>query len=191
MVQDEAITPENHVLSHWLLCVGRDRDRQAFAKLFQHYAPRLKTYMRKLGSDGAVADDLVQEAMLTVWRKAEVFDPAKASAGTWIFTIARNLRIDRFRREGRPEVDPADPLLVVDDRAGADDALATRQSGDRLRQALHTLPGDQAKVVELSFYEECPHVEIADRLGIPLGTVKSRLRLAMSRLRAALGDDVR
>lgn len=190
-MKDAASTAEAGVLTEWLVKVGRDRDRQAFAALFQHYAPRLKTYLRKLGCDDAQAEDLVQEAMLAIWRKAESFDPAKASAGTWIFTVARNLRVDRLRREARIEFDPDDPLLVQDQSAGADDQLAQRQSDDQLRQALHGLPGDQATVVEMSFYQECPHTEIADRLGIPLGTVKSRLRLAMSRLRSALGDDVR
>lgn len=170
--------------------VARAGDREAFARLFQYYAPRVKTFMRKLGCEEALADDLAQEAMLAVWRKAAFFDPAKSAASTWIFTIARNLRIDRLRRERRPEVDADDPALVPDTAPAADDALAQRQSGAMLRQALTGLPPEQAQVVTLSFYEDKPHAEIALRLGIPLGTVKSRLRLAMKRIRAVLGDEM-
>lgn len=170
--------------------VAEAGDREAFARLFQYYAPRVKTFMRKLGCEEALADDLAQEAMLAVWRKAAFFDPSKSAASTWIFTIARNLRIDRLRRERRPEVDVDDPALVPDTAPAADDALAQRQSGEKLRQALTGLPPEQAQIVALSFYEDKPHAEIALRLGIPLGTVKSRLRLAMKRIRAVLGDEM-
>ena len=173
-----------------LVKVAADRDRAAFSRLFQHYAPRVKAYMRKLGCDGALAEDLAQEAMLQVWRKSESYDPALASPGTWIFTIARNLRIDRIRRERRPEIHADDPLLVPLPEPRADDVLATRQSEDRLRRAVAQLPLEQADVVGLSFYEDTPHAEIAARLGIPLGTVKSRLRLAMNRIRLFLGDEL-
>lgn len=176
------------VLSDWLAAVGRERDREAFVRLFAYYAPRLKTYLRRLGADDQTADDLVQEAMLAVWHKADAYDPARATAGTWIFTIARNLRIDRLRREKRPEIDPDDPLLVAAPPPAADDALAAGQSGARIRAALASLPADQAEVISLSFYEDIPHAEIAARLGLPLGTVKSRLRLAMKRIRGLLGD---
>ena len=173
-----------------LVRVAVERDRQAFARLFQHYAPRLKSYMRKLGCDDAVAEDLAQEAMLAVWRKADRFDPAKSGAGTWIFTIARNLRIDRLRRERRPEVDEDDLAEMPDDSPPADEALANRRSGEKIRRAVADLPTEQAQVVTLSFYEDHPHADIAARLGIPLGTVKSRLRLAMKRIRATLGDEM-
>ena len=165
------------------------RDRQAFAVLFRHYAPRIKTYLRKLGAEDNLAEDLAQEAMLTVWSRAALFDPTRANAGTWIFAIARNLRIDRLRREKRPEMAWDDPEMVPDPAPPADQAVATQQGERQVRGALALLPDEQAEVVTLSFYEDTPHAEIAARLGIPLGTVKSRLRLAMKRLRANLGDN--
>lgn len=190
VVENYSTMAEAEDLTALLVRVADGRDRQAFARLFQHYAPRLKTYMRKLGCDDAIAEDLAQEAMLAVWRKADSFDPAKSGAGTWIFTIARNLRIDRLRRERRPEADEDDLAQVPDDSPSADEVLATRRSGEKIRQAVADLPAEQAQVVTLSFYEDHPHADIAARLGIPLGTVKSRLRLAMKRIRAALGDEM-
>ena len=174
-------------MSDLLAAVAQTGDRQAFAQLFQHYAPRLKTYMRKLGTEDAVAEELAQDVMLTVWRKAGSFDRDRANAGTWIFAIARNLRIDMLRRERRPEIDQDDLDLVVDPAPRADDVLATGQSERRVRAAMGALPAEQAEVVTLSFYEDTPHAEIAARLKIPLGTVKSRLRLAMKRIRSELG----
>ncbi len=171
-----------------LLEVARTRDRGAFAQLFGHFAPRLKSYLMRLGAGSGQAEDLAQEAMLLLWRKADQFDPAKAAAATWAFTIARNLRIDAIRREKRPEIDPDDPALVADDAPAADDAIGRAQDDARVRTALETLPREQMEVVELSFFADKPHSVIASELGLPLGTVKSRLRLAMARLRAALGD---
>lgn len=171
-----------------LASLVQERDQQVFARLFRFYAPRIKTYLRKLGTDDAMAEELAQEAMLAVWRKAESFDPAKATAGTWIFAIARNLRIDRLRRERRPEIDPDDPALVEDPAPRADEVVAVEQSERKVRAALAGLPPEQAEVVALSFYEDRPHAEIAARLGLPLGTVKSRLRLALKRIRAQIGD---
>jgi RNA polymerase sigma-70 factor (ECF subfamily) len=121
-----------------------------------------------------------------LWRKAHLFDPAKASAATWLFTIARNLRIDAIRRERRPELEPDD--FSPEGEAGPDDALVWADNEVRLRAALRGLPPDQIQVIELSFFADKPHSQIAGELGIPLGTVKSRLRLAMARLKRALGE---
>jgi RNA polymerase sigma factor (sigma-70 family) len=162
-------------------------DRDSFARLYEHYAPRLKSYLLRLGGADA-AEEMAQEAMLIVWRKAALFDPAKASAGTWIFTIARNLYIDRRRKERRPEIDFNDPVLVNDGEPGADAALSIRQTEEMVRAALTSLSPDQARVIEMSFFEDKPHSTIAAELKLPLGTVKSRLRLAFARLRGALGE---
>ena len=171
-----------------LLAVGRARDRAAFAALFGHFAPRLKAYLRRLGTDAQAAEELVQEVMLLVWRRAETFDPAQASASTWVFTIARNRRIDALRREQRPEIDPDDPALVPDPVEPADRALETAQANGRLQAALKELPQEQAELLRLAYFEDKPHSVIASERGLPLGTVKSRLRLALERLRKALRD---
>lgn len=185
-------TGSDQTLEDRLLAVGRDRDRAAFAALFGHFAPRLKAYLRRQGCDAAGAEELVQEVMLLVWRRAETYDPAQASASTWVFTIARNKRIDVLRREQRPEIDPDDPALVpalVPDRPeSADRRLETQQSAGRLREALKDLPPEQAELLRLAYFEDKPHSVISAERGIPLGTVKSRLRLAMERLRKALRD---
>lgn len=169
-----------------LLSVAAKRDRAAFATLFAHFAPRLKSLMLRLGTDPHTAEEIAQEAMLSVWRKSHLFDPAKASASTWIFTIARNLRIDRFRSEKRPELDPNDPALVPDAEPAADDQLAEKDRGEIVRQCLETLPDEQRTAVHLSFVEGLSHQEIAARLNVPLGTVKSRLRLSFAKLRPML-----
>ncbi|ABC21526.1 Sigma-24 (FecI) [Rhodospirillum rubrum ATCC 11170] len=174
-----------------IVAIARSGDRAAFATLFTHYAPRLKSYLRRLGANDASAEEVAQEALLMVWRKAERFDPTKAGAATWIFTIARNLRIDMLRKERRPEIDPEDPLLEPSSPDAADILIEKDQRETRVRTALRSLPADQAEVVRLAFFEDLTHVEVADRLGLPLGTVKSRLRLAFSKVRGSVGDEVR
>lgn len=164
--------------------VGRSQDRQAFARLFDHFAPRLNAYMRKLGADPAAAEELVQETMLTVWRKAPLFDPGKANANTWIYTIARNKRIDSIRRQ-RPEYS-SDDLTLVPAEQPDNDAVDTAEQQHKLEQAIAELPPEQADLLRLAYYEDMPHSEIAERRHLPLGTVKSRLRLAMDKLRNSL-----
>jgi RNA polymerase sigma-70 factor (ECF subfamily) len=166
--------------------IAAHADREAFAALFVHFAPRVKSYMLRLGVEPQQAEELAQETLLIVWRKAGVFDRARAAPSTWIFTIARNLRIDAARRNRRrgPFDDPSD---TPDGEPAPDAVLAAVQSESRVRQALDALPPEQAEVVRLSFFSDKPHAEIAEALKLPLGTVKSRLRLAMGRLRDLLG----
>jgi len=177
-------------LSGHIVAIARGGDRSAFAALFIHFAPRIKTYLTRLGANPAVADDLAQETLLTVWRKAAQFDPAKAEASTWVFTIARNLRIDALRRENFPVAGDDDLAQLPDPSDSAETILDMAARGRRLREALADLPPEQAEIVQLSFFQDKPHSAIESELGIPLGTVKSRLRLAMKRLRGALGRDL-
>jgi RNA polymerase sigma-70 factor, ECF subfamily len=180
--------------AHWsalIEAIAISRDRGAFAELFAYFAPRVKTFMRRSGLDEASADDLAQETLLAVWRKAHLFDGSDEGASAWIFTIARNARIDalrRARRAGSTEISDVAGEFEVDEAKRPDARLASAQSEDRVRAALSALSDEQMRVVELSFYQEKAHAEIAQLLGIPLGTVKSRLRLAFARLRNLLGE---
>lgn len=177
-------------LSGLVIAVAKSRDKAAFATLFDHFAPRLKTYVMRLGASAATADELVQETMLTLWRRADSFDPRQATASTWIFTIARNKRIDGLRRESRPDLDPDDPALAAQPDAAADEALAASENEAILRQAVAQLPDEQAELLRICYYGDKSHRQIARELGLPLGTVKSRLRLALGRLRLVLKDTV-
>lgn len=176
-------------LNDLLLRVARSKDRPAFIALFEEMAPKLKAYLMRTGSDAAAAEELVQDVMLTIWRKAETFDPSQANAATWMFTIARNRRIDRFRRENRPDLDPEEPMLLPSAPAQADDVVGLSQDSERLAEALQTLPAEQAELLEKAFYEDKAHSAIAEETGLPLGTVKSRIRLALNRLRKNMLDE--
>ena len=168
--------------------VAKARDRAAFARLFDHFAPRIKAYMRRLGTDDASAEDLVQEVMLTVWHRAHLYDRRQAALSTWIFTIARNKRIDRLRRERRPDLLLEDPSFERDPKPSAEGEAVTRQIEARLRAAVAELPEEQAALLRICFYEDKSHRTIADEQGLPLGTVKSRLRLALAKLRRMLTE---
>jgi len=183
------LVADNDSLEGLVLAVAERQDLKAFLALFQHFAPRIKAYLRRQGADAAMADDLAQEVMLKIWRNAASYDPAKASPATWVFTITRNTRIDVLRRVRRPEVDMEDAALVRDPAPLADEAVAGQERERRIRRALRVLPAEQAAVVHLSFFQHKPHAEIAEHLKLPLGTVKSRLRLAFARLREALRED--
>jgi RNA polymerase sigma-70 factor (ECF subfamily) len=171
-----------------LQTLAEARDRQAFARLFAHFAPRVKSYLRRLGAGDTLAEELAQEVMLTVWRRAHLFDRRQAGASTWIFTIARNKRIDAIRRDKRPELDPDDPALVPEADTPADKLVEAGQKEEKLRRAIETLPQEQGALLRMSFFEDKSHSAIAEELDLPLGTVKSRLRLALSRLRSMLED---
>ncbi|RUT32575.1 sigma-70 family RNA polymerase sigma factor [Arsenicitalea aurantiaca] len=168
--------------------VARDRDKAALAELFAIFAPRIKSMMMKLGADAALAEDLAQETLLSVWRKAHLYVAGRGAVATWIFTIARNLRIDQLRRQSnKPYVD-LESIEIESDARGAPSLLEESEIVDRVSRAIETLSPEQREVVRLSFVHELPHAEIAVRVGIPLGTVKSRLRLAYDRLRPMLED---
>lgn len=171
----------------WILAVASRRDRAAFARLHAWFAPRLAGFLRRAGTPDV--EELVQETLLTVWRKAELYDPTNAGASTWIFTIARNLRIDWARRAGRATFVDVDDHDEIDDSPDGEALLLAGERETRVRAALAALPPEQADVVRMTYFTEKPQVEIARDLGIPLGTVKSRLRLAANRLRAILEAD--
>ncbi|MDP2149512.1 MAG: sigma-70 family RNA polymerase sigma factor [Parvibaculum sp.] len=161
-------------------------DRAAFANLFDHYAPRVKGYLGRLGLEPARAEDLTQDVMVAVWRKAASFDRSKANASTWIYRIARNRRIDLFRRERTATLDPDEPMLSPEAEILPDAALLAGQQGTLIARALAELPPEQQEMIKAAFYEDLSHSEIAERTGLALGTVKSRMRLAFEKLRVRL-----
>ncbi|BAI75541.1 RNA polymerase sigma-70 factor, ECF subfamily (plasmid) [Azospirillum sp. B510] len=168
--------------------VAEDRDRKAFAALFHYFAPRILGYCLRLGADRASAEELVQDVMLTVWLKAGSFDPMQASVGTWIFTIARNRRIDRLRRETRPAPDPNDPAMTPASLATPEETAQLLQSSRQLQDAMDTLTANQSDVLRRSYFLEQTHEEIAEETEVPLGTVKTRLRLALGHLKRSMRD---
>lgn len=167
--------------------IAEHRDREAFTRIFDHFTPRIEAYLIRLGIDRAGAEEVAQEVMVTLWHKAQLFDPAKSSLSTWLYRIARNRRIDLVRRSRTDYVDPHSAVIVdIPDLGDADQKIDAQQRDDLVRGLVGALPEDQRQLVALAFYESLSHSQIAARTGIPLGTVKSRLRLAFGRLRRGL-----
>ncbi len=165
-----------------LLVRVRDfQDRAAFAALFRHFAPRVKAFLMKSGASAALAEECAQEVMATLWQKAHLFDPARASVATWVFTIARNKRIDALRKARRAEPEELDwgPQPEPDQA----EAMVAQEETDRLGRALASLPDKQRKLIERAYFGDISHSEIAAETGLPLGTIKSRIRLALDKLR--------
>ncbi len=161
--------------------IQNDRDQSAFAELFRHFAPRVKAFLLKSGANETLAEECTQEVMATLWNKAHLFDPSRASVATWIFTIARNRKIDMLRKTRRPE--PEDLPWGPEAEPDQEEALALQQETDKLGNALRQLPGKQRELIEKAYFGELSHSEIAAQTGLPLGTIKSRIRLALERLR--------
>lgn len=181
-------TASSGIMADLLQRVAASGDAQAFHDLFQTYAPRVKSYMMRQGADPNTAEELAQETLLTVWRKAALYSGEKGSPTTWIFTIARNLRIDRLRKEVAWQELPDGHDEEASDDTPPDEAVSERERQERVQTALSSLPADQQEVVTLSYIDGLSHSEIAERLNLPLGTVKSRMRLAYQKIREAVED---
>jgi len=169
--------------------IASHADKAAFTRVFAYYAPRVKGYLMRLGMGAAESEEVSQEVMVAVWRKAASFDRRQASVATWIFRIARNRRIDAFRRDQRSTLDTHDPAFQPQPDAAPDAATETAQREAQLRTAMAELPAEQRDLVRVAFYEDLSHSQVAERTGLPLGTVKSRLRLAFAKLRLRLEAD--
>lgn len=173
-------TTDHHAL---IEAVAKSKDRGAFSELFAYYGPRFKAYAKRMGCGEEEAEELAQEAMVSAWRRAETFDRSKASASTWMFTILRNKRIDLARKPkfmlaelDSVENEPSDTVL-------ADATYDAAKASEAIKVELRNLPAEQILVLQKAFFEEKSHSEIAEELELPLGTVKSRIRLALARLR--------
>ena len=161
--------------------VRDEQDREAFAELFAYFAPRVKSFLMKSGASPDLAEECTQEVMATLWNKAHLFDPAKASVSTWIFTIARNRKIDILRKQRRPE--PEDLPWGPEAEPDQVEVMGLQQETEQLGRALATLPVEQRQLIERAYFGDLSHSEIAAETGLPLGTIKSRIRLALERLR--------
>lgn len=179
---------DNDSLSDLIVAIANAGDRTAFTALFKHFAPRLKAFAMRQGVGPTTAEELMQESMIAVWRKAKTFDPKRATASTWIFTILRNKRIDMLRREHRPDVDIDDIPERASESSSADEDYHFEQTRSMLRHAMDELPADQVEVLQKAFFEDKSHSVVAEELKLPLGTVKSRIRLALSRMRSTLPE---
>lgn len=169
--------------------VATDRDKEAFARLFDHFAPRLNAYLARLGADSGTAEELTQEVMVTLWRKAAQFDSSKSSVGTWLYRIARNRRIDLLRRDKSDKLDEEEPALQPSGLPDLDGLIDAQFKEDKIRNAIGRLPAEQLTLIRLAFFEGLSHSQIAETTGLPLGTVKSRIRLAFTRLRRELEEE--
>jgi RNA polymerase sigma-70 factor (ECF subfamily) len=164
--------------------IAQTQDQAAFAQVFRHFAPRVKAFLMKSGADSALAEECMQDVMATLWRKAHLYDPSRAAVSTWIFTIARNRKIDLLRRYARPE--PEDLPWGPEDAPDQADVLALQQETTKLAEAIRGLPEKQRLLIERAYFGDLTHSEIAAETGLPLGTIKSRIRLALERLRHAM-----
>ena len=182
-MQEKAAANDN-----WIVLIEKvrdDQDRAAFAALFQHFAPRVKSFLMKSGAAESLAEECTQDVMATLWTKAHLFDPSRASASTWVFTIARNKKIDAIRKLRRPE--PEELTWGPTAEPDAADVTALRQEAAKLAKAISDLPEKQRDLIQRAYFGDLSHGEIAEQTGLPLGTIKSRIRLALERLRHAMG----
>ena len=181
--KDRLVTKADDAMD-WAALLLRVRDHQdkvAFAALFRHFAPRVKGFLMKSGAGAALAEECAQDVMATLWQKSHLFDPARASVATWVFTIARNKRIDALRKDRRAE--PEDLDWGPEPEPDQAEVMAAQEDTDRLGRALASLPEKQRSLIERAFYGDLSHNEIAEETGLPLGTIKSRIRLALDKLR--------
>lgn len=173
-----------------LVAIGKSGDRQAFIEIFNFYAPRIKSFLMRSGISPDQAEELAQETMLAVWDKAGSYDPSKAAASTWLYTIARNKKIDFLRKNARPDPDPHDPYFQTSAMDSQDEDYIFEQDSEVIAKELQKLPEAQADLIRKAFFEDKTHHEIAKQTNIPLGTVKSRIRLALGKLEDTLSKRI-
>ncbi|WP_090200139.1 sigma-70 family RNA polymerase sigma factor [Yoonia tamlensis] len=179
-------SPQISPLTVAMLAVRNNRDRNAFAQLFDHFAPRLKGFIMRSGTSSGQAEEIVQDVMLTLWRKADQFDPERAQVSAWVYQIARNRQIDVIRKENRPV--PEELSQDTDQEPDASQVLAIEQEAGQLKDAIARLKPDQREIIEKAYLGELTHQQISTQTGLPLGTIKSRIRLGLERLRHELKE---
>ncbi len=168
------------------LCVeliGKNQDKLAFNSIFRYFAPRLKSFLIKAGSTDSQAEEVIQEVMIAVWTKSSTYDSSKSSVSTWIYTIARNKRIDKIRKEKRHYLSESDEGLEIPVDSTQEKEIFSTQVSNSLKKYMSNLPEEQSKLLKLSYFYNKTHADISTELKIPLGTVKSRIRLALTKMR--------
>jgi len=170
-------------LSNYLKDIGENQDKSAFSSIFKYFAPRLKSFFIKLGCSDSQAEEIIQEVMIAVWTKSSTYDRAKSSVSTWIYTIAKNKRIDKIRKEKRHNTVESDDSLEIPVASKQEENLLSTEVNEKIHHSLQFLPEEQAELLKLSYFYEKTHSDIARDLSLPLGTVKSRIRLALSKMK--------
>lgn len=169
--------------------IAVDRDQKAFAELFNYFSPRIKSYFIQLGAHAEHAEDMSQDVMSVLWHKAHLFDASKSSLSTWLFRVARNRRIDLLRRDKSALIDGNDPIFIPPEPTPADEVMEEDQRDESVRRALALLHEKHADIIRMSFFLGLSHSEISEQSGLPLGTVKSRIRVAFQKLRESLENE--
>lgn len=184
--EDEDRVDDPTLLKQAMVRVATTQDREAFQFLFSYFAPRVKAVLLKAGSNESQAEDLMQDVMMTVWRKAKLYAPERGSVNAWVFTVARNARIDLLRRASSRPYDDVYEIELESDVASGEDNMFETERAEQVSEALAELPEDQRQIIELGFIEDMSQSEIAEKLSLPLGTVKSRMRLAYGKMKSKL-----
>ena len=174
---------DNDIYSEFMNDIAYQQDKHAFSQIFKYFAPRLKSYFIKCGAQENQAEEIIQEVMIAVWTKAASYDKKKSSVSTWIYTIARNKRIDKIRKEKRHYLLESDEGLEIPVSSTQEQDILSGQVSEKIKTCLKSLPSEQAKLLKLSYFYEKTHIDISNELNIPLGTVKSRIRLALNKLK--------
>jgi len=171
----------------WLEAIAARGDRAAFAQLFRRYAPKVKAHLVARGA-AAAADELTQEVMLIVWRKAALYDPTRGSVPAWLYTISRNFLFNQARAERRrqPGTGPEEAFPEPEPQPTSEQALAAAEQRRQLAASLGELPPEQREILEGAYWHGQTLQECADERRLPLGTVKTRVRLALERLRGLM-----
>jgi len=173
---------ENVLVNH-LKEVGENQDKEAFSNIFNYFAPRLKSFFIKLGCTDSQAEEIIQEVMIAVWTKSNTYDNTKSSVSTWIYTIAKNKRIDKIRKEKKHYSVESDDSLEIPVPSKQEEQLLSIELTEKIHQSMQFLPKEQAELLKLSYFYEKTHTDIAEDLNLPLGTVKSRIRLALLKMK--------
>ena len=178
--------PEPGLWTERISAVAIRRDRESFMQIYDHFAPKVRVYLVGLGASPAVAEELAQDALLRVWQRAQTYDASRSALSTWIFRIARNLYIDRLRKEPQwvdIQDDLEEQIQIEDTQSPRTESYAEHA---QLETWIEQLPAVQARLIRMSYLESKTHSEIAAELNMPMGTVKSHIRRAFQRLQLAV-----